>query len=174
MDNKNPPTKSEKLSPRELLERYRFTGKLTPSLRSAVCEAVRHGTPARTALKAFGLDDQTIRNWEKWAESKEKGSKYGEFSSELGRAWNEWVHYVASLGEKHIEKDARVWSTTIQALLPDEYGRKDELQVSVQVDPGPVLRAVMEAQQKLLNAEYKLLPSGNPEPSLPVPQEQKV
>jgi len=173
MDNKNPPTKSEKLSPRELLERYRFTGKLTPSLRSAVCEAVRHGTPARTALKAFGLDDQTIRNWEKWAESKEKGSKYGEFSSELGRAWNEWVHYVASLGEKHIEKDARVWSTTIQALLPDEYGKKDETTVTFEL--GPVLAEIArQVSSGALDAQWKELPSGNPDPSLPGSQEQKV
>ncbi len=147
---------TEKLSPRELLERYRYTGKLTTGLREAVCEAVRNGAPARVALRAFGLDDQTVRNWEKWAETGEKGTKYTEFARELGVAWNQWCAHVANLGPKQIERDARVWQGVAGALMP-EYAKHDELAINVQIEAGPILAQIAAAKQKLMEGEYKLL-----------------
>ena len=153
----------EKLSPRELLERYRYTGKLTPKLRVAVCEAVRNGTPARTALKAFGLYPSTITAWQQYAESGEKGTKYVEFARELETAWNEWVQHVALLGGKHVEKDGRVWYQTIAALLP-EYSKKDTLDVNVEVSADAIFRMMAEAQQKVLTGSYRFLPESLEEP----------
>jgi hypothetical protein len=175
MDNKNPPTKSEKLSPAQLLERHRYKGKLTPMFREKAIDMVRRGAPPRTALKALGCTQQTIRNWEEWAETGEVGGgRYAAFLRELREAEQLGLVRVAENASRLTEKDGRVALDYLGRRDPDHWAKRDEVQVNVAVDPGPVLQAIVAAQQKLLNTEYKLLPDGNPEPSLPVPQEQKV
>jgi thiamine pyrophosphate-dependent acetolactate synthase large subunit-like protein len=34
-------------------------------------------------------------------------------------------------------------------IMPDEYGKRDSVDVNVQIDAGPVLKAIAEAQQRL-------------------------
>jgi thiamine pyrophosphate-dependent acetolactate synthase large subunit-like protein len=34
-------------------------------------------------------------------------------------------------------------------IMPDEYGKRDQVDVNVQIDAGPVLKAIAEAQQRL-------------------------
>jgi len=142
-------------TPRELLERYRYQGKITPQFRKQACEIVRHGTPIRNALKALGAADSTVRTWESWANEEEEGGKHREFWRELQCAWDEWVSFVAMQGEKHVQKDGRTWRDTAAALMP-EYEKRDRLDVNVEIDASPTFKAIAEAQQKLIAGQWKV------------------
>jgi hypothetical protein len=131
-----------------------FSGKLTPRLRASICEAVRHGTPARNAMRAYGLAHSTITAWEKWAETGEKGQKYVQFARELEQAWNEWVSFVASQGPKHVVKDSRVWRETAAALMP-EYAKRDV--VEIDIDLGPKLAEIAARVSQIRDADWLAL-----------------
>ena len=157
MSTKNLSTSSEKSSPWERLAPYKFPGKLTPQFRAHACELVRQGVPPRVALRRTGITRQSILNWERKRD--EGDAQYVALFCALDEAWADWQTYVAGHLPQHIANDARMCVEVAGRIMPDEYGKKDELQVSVQVDPGPVLQAIAAAQQKLLNAEYSLLPA---------------
>ena len=135
----------------------RFTGKLTPRLREEACNAVRHGTPATVALKKLGLTPKTVWNWQQWAESGEKGPKYEQLFVALHQAWAEWQSHVAGQLPAAIQKDARMAVEVASRIMPDEYGRRDQVDVNVQIDAGPTLKLLAEAQQKMLSGEYRIL-----------------
>ena len=129
--------------------KYRYPGKLTSRFKAEACALVRRGTPPKVALGALGVTKATIYNWEAWAESGEKGPKYADLFSGLAHSWSEWQAHVAGELPKAIAKDARMAVEVASRIMPDEYGKRDQVDVNVQLDAGPVLKAIAEAQQRL-------------------------
>lgn len=129
--------------------KYRYPGKITPKLIREACELVRNGRPPSVALSALGVSKQSQWNWKQWAETGECGPRYKDFLSKLEAAWSEWQSFVAGTLPNAVQKDSRMAVEVASRIMPDEYGRRDQVDVNVQLDAGPVLKAIAEAQQRL-------------------------
>ncbi len=153
----------------ELLERHKWTGKLTPQFKRHACELVQKGVPPRVALRRTGITPQCVWNWEK---KRDEGvPQYVALFSALDEAWAEWQAYVAGKLPEHVAKDARMCVEVAGRIMPDEYGKKDEATLTYEI--GPALAELM----KQLNGQsvpWLSLPDGKNEASLPGEQEQKV
>jgi hypothetical protein len=150
---------SEKVieSPLALLERYKFTGKLTPQLRNEACDRVRRGSPPKWALRSLGLCTQTVQNWELWAKTGDKGPQYEELFRAMEIAESQYKDWLAQQGMRHVQRDGRTWMEAASRRMPEEFGRKDEVSISLQIEAGPILAQIAAAKQKLMEGEYKLL-----------------
>jgi hypothetical protein len=126
---------------------YRYTGKLTPRLAREACDLVRQGRPPKVALNALGVSKQTIWNWEQWAKTGEKGEKYAALWSNLDTAWSEWQAFVAGQLPIAVTNDHRMCVEVASRIMPDDYGKRDTVDVNVGIDVGPVLKAIAAAQQ---------------------------
>jgi hypothetical protein len=129
--------------------KYRYPGKVTPRFIREACELVRNGRPPKVALGALGVKQSAIWNWQHWAETGEKGPKYAQLWSEMAKAWDEWRSFVAGTLPKAVTSDSRMAVEVAARIMPDEYGKRDSVDVNVQIDAGPVLKAIAEAQQRL-------------------------
>ena len=128
---------------------YTYTGKLTPRFRDEAAALVRCGTPPDTAIVSLGVTKATLLAWKRWADTGEHGTKYAELFSILAQSWEQWKAHVAGELPKAIAKDARMAVEVAARIMPDEYGKRDSVDVNVQIDAGPVLKAIAEAQQRL-------------------------
>lgn len=117
----------EKLTPKQLLEKYRYKGKLNDKLHDAVVSHVVRGTPAKSALRMLGVADSTIRLWQGKAEEGEK--KYRELFDDLDSAWAQWQDRVAGYLPKHVEKDSRVCIDVAGRIMRDDYGKTEQIAV---------------------------------------------
>lgn len=151
----------ERLTPTELLAKYHYTGKLTPQLQETAIDMVLSGTPKKTALRALGVKDSTIRLWQRHAETNEKGDKYGALFAALDTAEQQSLSKVASNAQRLTEKDGRVALDYLSRRDSEHWGRKDELNVNVNVAAEPIFAAMFQAQQKLASGEFKLLREGH-------------
>ena len=153
-----------KLTPAELLERHRYKGKLTPMFRERAIAMVKGGSPPRTALRALGCSERTIYQWEEDAKATENVSRFGIFRRELQGAEQECISRVSAHATKLTEKDGRVALDYLGRRDPDHWGKKDTLDVNVEVSADGILRAIADAQQKVLTGSYRFLPEGQDEP----------
>jgi len=146
----------EKLTPAEILERHRYKGKLTPMFREKALDMVHQGAPPRTALRALGCADSTIRAWQSLAQTGEKDGKYALFWRDMADAEQETLSRVAANATKATDRDGKAALDYLGRRDPENWGKKDTLDVNVSMDLGPTFRAVAEAQQKLVSGEYRL------------------
>ena len=54
-------------------------------------------------------------------------------------------------------KDGRVCVDILGRRDNEHWGRRDTVDVNVQIDAGPTLKLLAEAQQKMLSGEYRVL-----------------
>ena len=155
----------KKLSPRELLDIYRYKGKLTPRFREDAVLRVSQGTPIKSALKAAGVCETTIRNWRRNAEDDVEG-KYAQLFNELDSAWAQWQAYVASQLPRHVQRDARVCADIASKIMPEEYAPRQHVYVE-----NPALAKFVRALDRLAAipedealADFRLLDTSSAEP----------
>ncbi len=146
----------EKLTPRELLAKHRYKGKLTSSLQEKAVHLVKCGVPPKNALRALGVADTTIRLWKRNAETNEKGPKYRELFEALEMAEQQALADVANNARRLTEKDGRTALDYLSRRDSEHWSRTDRLEVDGTVDAGPVLKAIAEAQQRYVLGEYKI------------------
>ena len=152
-----------KLSPRELLDNSRFNGYLTPELQEKVCILIAKGTPPRVALRSTGVCDRTVYNWLQWGEEG-KDQIYVDLCRAMRQAEANYLVTIAGNTVKHAEKDGRVCVDILGRRDPEHWGKKDTLDVNVEVSADGIFRAIAEAQQKVLTGSYRFLPEGSEEP----------
>ena len=150
-----------KLSPAELLERHRYKGKLTPMFRERAIAMVKGGSPPRTALRALGVADSTIRLWENRAQTEDDSSKYAQLCRALLESEQECISQVSANATRLTSKDGRVALDYLGRRDPEHWGKKDTLDVNVEVSADGIFRAIAEAQQKVLTGSYRFLPEGS-------------
>jgi len=138
-------------------ERNRYKGKLNPLFREKAIALVRSGSPPRTALKSLGCSERTTRSWEEQGKDPENPTRFGLFYLELQAFEQEWLARIAANATKLSERDIRGAVDMLGRRDPDHWGRKDTVDVNVQIDAGPTLKLLAEAQQKMLSGEYRVL-----------------
>ena len=149
-----------KLTPAELLERHRYKGKLTPMFRERAIAMVKGGSPPRTALRALGCSERTIYQWEEDAQATENVSRFGIFRRELQAMEQLWLTRMAEHATNLSAKDGRVCVDVLGRRDSEHWGKKDTLDVNVEVSADGIFRAIAEAQQKVLTGSYRFLPEG--------------
>jgi len=143
-----------RLTPRELLDKYRYTGKLTPKLHEAAVYLATCGVPPRNALRALGIADATIRLWQHNAETGEKGPKYKALLDALDTAEQQSLADVANNARRLTEKDGRVAIDYLSRRDKDHWRKTDTLEVQGQIDVGPILARIAAAQRQIADGSY--------------------
>ena len=126
---------NEKLTPGEILDRYRYKGKLTPKLRKSACELVEKGTPPKTAVVALGVGESTYRLWRSNAETEGSDPKYKEFFEELQKAEQQCLSEVACNASQATKRDGKVALDFLGRRDPDQWGRKETLVIETEIGP---------------------------------------
>jgi len=157
MTTENLPTKSEKLTPRELLERHRFKGRVTPMFRDKAAGMVRAGAPPRTALRALGCSESTIRLWQSKAESGEDGGRYTDLWRALQDAEQECLARVAANAIKHTERDGRTAVEVLSRRDPEHWSRRDEVEVKVALNADAIFAQIAAAKRDMIEGKWEVL-----------------
>jgi hypothetical protein len=140
-----------KLSPAELLERHRYKGKLTPMFRERAIAMVKGGSPPKTALKALGVADSTIRLWDMEPED----GVHQVFKRELLGAEQLWLTRMAENATRLSERDGRVCVDILGRRDSEHWGRKDV--VEVDIDIGPKLAEIAARVSQIQDADWLAL-----------------
>ena len=149
-----------KLTPAELLERHRYKGKLTPMFRERAIAMVKGGSPPKTSLRALGVGESTLRLWA----SEPEDGVHTIFWRELLSYEQLWLTRMAEHATNLSAKDGRVCVDVLGRRDSEHWGKKDTLDVNVEVSADGIFRAIAEAQQKVLTGSYRFLPEGPEEP----------
>jgi len=157
MSTENLPAKPEKLTPRELLERHRYKGKLTPMFRDKALTLVRAGSPPRTALRALGCCETTIRLWDEAGRGEGETSRFGLFYRELLAAEQEWLTRVAENISNHTERDGRTAVEVLSRRDPEHWSRKDEVEVKVALNADAIFAQIAAAKRDMIEGKWKVL-----------------
>lgn len=157
--------KMEKLTPREILERHRYKGKLTPMFRERALAMVRAGSPPRTALRALGASKRLVYQWEAEAQDTENPTKGGLFCTELQAAEQEWLASLSERANQLATKDGRVAVDMLARRDAEHWARTDTLNVRQTIEAGPILAQIAAAQRQIaegsyVNGDWNLLEEG--------------